>query len=615
MAPMSQEDLEWFKSTFRPIPKPELPDDAVEYCIYYIPSNPAPAINDETTETRSRLMEVQRSAAELTKEYLKDYIWQREGFKLEITKEDGIMALRGRTNYGDSIEDEWVIVYLLRELTKKHQDIWVKVVDSDGQFLLVEAAGALPAWLEPEIADNRVWIHQGELVIIKPKNDRGRKVTEKLSLADSIRIIKEEPKRLLRSTMIQEEAFYRLRNYPKQINENLHSALVTIPRKVAFLLHQKPAYISAAVEAFYLRDPIALRPLRSKDASTFIFKPEDFVTVSVRFTRVGYAQLKSQDFPAPKSWIGKLPPRNDRIAFDRAEVGMKLSCGFEMLLTDPQNQDKASVREMKLLLEDVDSGDERLPTDEEISRWDKRQGDEKWLDISFEDLDRELKGKDKSKASDGQARGAFGDATAQENLQRIVAQFEKFLNDDSAGFEGADFIDDFGSDSDIDDDVDDEVSDEGEDKEASFDEEEFSRMMKEMMGLPPSDPGLQGASRQPPAPHGRIEELDSESEDDLEEIQKLSAQMEAELRGTGVLDLNRPKKSSTAQQVISNASQKEPGDETEQSEEIDEDDDDIDINLAKNLLQSLEGQAGAPGPAGNMLSMMNLPMPKDDRPR
>lgn len=95
---MSQEDLEWFKSTFRPIPKPELPDDAVEYCIYYIPSNPAPAINDETTETRSRLMEVQRSAAELTKEYLKDYIWQREGFKLEITKEDGERRLRSRNS-------------------------------------------------------------------------------------------------------------------------------------------------------------------------------------------------------------------------------------------------------------------------------------------------------------------------------------------------------------------------------------------------------------------------------------------------------------------------------------------------------------------------------------
>lgn len=68
----------------------------------------------------------------------------------------GVTSLSGRTNFADSIEDEWVIVYLLRELTTKHKDIWVKVVDSDGQFLLVEAAGALPAWLEPDIADNRV---------------------------------------------------------------------------------------------------------------------------------------------------------------------------------------------------------------------------------------------------------------------------------------------------------------------------------------------------------------------------------------------------------------------------------------------------------------------------
>lgn len=54
------------------------------------------------------------------------------------------------------MEDEWVIVYILRELSKKFDDIWIKVSDSDGEFLLIEAAGALPAWLEPEVADNRV---------------------------------------------------------------------------------------------------------------------------------------------------------------------------------------------------------------------------------------------------------------------------------------------------------------------------------------------------------------------------------------------------------------------------------------------------------------------------
>ena len=178
MPPMSEEDLEWFKSTFRPIPRPQLPEDAIEYSLYLLSSDPAPASTDTVVQTRARLQEVQKSASELVKDLLKDYIWQREAFSLEIAKENGecgqytgvfrlcklliphsasdITYLRGRTNFGDSIEDEWVIVYLLRELTQKHKNLWVRVVDSDGEFLLVEAASSLPEWLEPEVADHRV---------------------------------------------------------------------------------------------------------------------------------------------------------------------------------------------------------------------------------------------------------------------------------------------------------------------------------------------------------------------------------------------------------------------------------------------------------------------------
>ncbi|CAI7602094.1 unnamed protein product [Penicillium palitans] len=593
----SEEDIAWFQSTFRPIPKPELPDDAVEYSIYHIPPSPTPAVIDEAAETRARLLEVQRTAADITKDLLKDYIWQREAFKLEITKEDGITSLQGRTTFGDSIEDEWVIVYFLRELTKRHKDIWVKVADGDGEFLLIEAAGTLPAWIEPDVADNRVWINQGELRIIKPKQETKRQVTEKISPPEARKIIQDEPGRLLRSTIIQEEAFYRLRKYPQQISENLHSAIITIPRKAAFLLHQKPAYISPAVEAFYVRDPIALRPLRAKDASDLVFKPDDLVDVSVRFTRVGYAQLKSQEFPVPNTWAGKLPSSEDRKAYERAEAGMKLACGFEMLLYDPQNQDNPAVREMKFLLEDVETGDEPLPTDKEIQEtWDKREDDEKWLDINYEDLETELKGRGEGKGEDS---GKFGDSGAQENLQRIVARFEEFLNDNSAGFDGADFIDDFESDSDVDEDDDDEEADsEGEDKDASFNEEEFSRMMKEMMGMPSGSDSIRK----------RVEDLDSDGEDDTEEIKELSRRMEAELQGTGILDLNR-----RPQELSSDEAGASKGKAAKISSEDDEDEN-ININLAKNLLESLQGQAGASGPAGNMLSMMNMRMPKYDRP-
>jgi hypothetical protein len=88
MANPSKEDIEWFRSSFRPIPKPKLPDDCVEYSLYVLPTNPsdAPA---KPFEIRSRLREVQKASSELIKDLLKDYLWQRENFGLELTSEDG----------------------------------------------------------------------------------------------------------------------------------------------------------------------------------------------------------------------------------------------------------------------------------------------------------------------------------------------------------------------------------------------------------------------------------------------------------------------------------------------------------------------------------------------
>lgn len=68
----------------------------------------------------------------------------------------GLIHLHGLTNYGDSVEDEWLVVYILKELSKQFPELWIKIVDTDGEFLLIEAANALPRWLNPEIADNRV---------------------------------------------------------------------------------------------------------------------------------------------------------------------------------------------------------------------------------------------------------------------------------------------------------------------------------------------------------------------------------------------------------------------------------------------------------------------------
>lgn len=331
--------------------------------------------------------------------------------------------------------------------------------------------------------------------------------------------------------------------------------------------------------------------------------PDDLVTVSVRFTRVGYAQIKSQDFPAPPAWAQVLASATEKESNAWAETGMKLSCGFEMLLNDPQNHDKPIVREMKMLLEDLDTGDEVLPTNDEIqSSWSMKQDDESWLDISFEDLDRELKGE----GSKGKSPGGFGDTSAQENLQRIVAKFEEFLKDDSANFDGVDL---YGSDTDDDDD-DDEASSEDEGDDSKFNEKDFLEFMKHMR-TNPSDVDI--SSRLRNTSNERITELEaSDDEDDLDEIEELSRQMEAELRPTGVLNINNQetsRTSATSKRKVKGKGKRRAGDE-----EFDFDEEDpANINLVKNLLESLHSQAGMPGPAGNLLGMMGMKMPPDDR--
>lgn len=66
--------------------------------------------------------------------------------------------LGGVTQFGDNVEDEWFIVYLLKHITQTFSDVAAVVYDNDGQFLLIEAAEHLPKWLDPDSSENRVSI-------------------------------------------------------------------------------------------------------------------------------------------------------------------------------------------------------------------------------------------------------------------------------------------------------------------------------------------------------------------------------------------------------------------------------------------------------------------------
>lgn len=388
----------------------------------------------------------------------------------------------------------------------------------------------------------------------------------------------------------------------------MHHAITTIPRKVANILHHNMAYISPATEAFYLRDPIALKLLQAKSAEELVFPPKDFVTVSIKFTKVGYAQLKSQRFSAPPMWDGMLPSDQGSKDYARAEIGMKVTCGLEMFVRDPQSQDKASVREIKLLLEDLRSGEDQLPGNDEIIKWDKKDDDDKWLDINFEDFERELGGR-----ASKTVKGHFGEKSTQENLRKMVERFEDFLNDDAAGADGAEIPDSM--DFDDDEDSESDISSEGEDKAVSFDEKEFARMMREMMGMPADeqDGSMPAATLNQDVSQSKTTESDDDDNDKGDEIRNVMQRMEAELNEAGALDLDPTPRKIAATRTAFKVKDAGEGvaSSTGDSEDNHAPEVNIDFDMVKNLLDSYKSQAGMAGPGGNLLGMMGIQLPAD----
>lgn len=533
-----------------------------------------------------------------------------------IDKFPGLHYLHGITDYGDCVEDEWLIVYILRELTKQFPDLWTRISDSDGEFLLVEAANVLPKWLSPENDANRAWLHAGQLQIIPREPDSDAQFS-KMTLPQAVHVLQSAPDTLVHSPLIEAEAFYRLEKYPSQIQYSIHCATATIPRKLAYVLHELPKAIAPAVEAFYLRDPVSLKPLMAAAADSLSFPPADLVDLSVKFTKVLYAQLKSQRFSAPPVWRSLLTASEQEVVSDSSddaqkkhamiELGMKVTCGLEMLAVGAAKSNNRTTRELALLLEDLaEDGLSDLPSDTDIASWkdSTRTDDDSWMDINFEDFEKELNGK-----SDSTKDKSFGDTNTQADLRKIVSRFEAFLNDEKAGIDGAEF-DEMDED---DDNSDSDDESEGEDRDVSFDEEEFGRMMREMMGLPAASAVATKRAKEEMSPRDP-DPVEADSED--EEIRQLSEQMAAELNGHGALRLDpTPEKLNALtgkgkERAVENSTRAEA--EGVDEEESGDEEVDIDYNLAKNLLESFKGQAGLMGPVGTMLAEMGIQLPRDD---
>ncbi|KAF1323907.1 Mads box transcription factor, partial [Globisporangium splendens] len=607
-----------------------------------VPSvDPAAALNSADKD----LQFVQQQCAELlafAHERTREFIWQRHQFHLQPTatasvdledhfpddagKSDLLMAyyLAGETSVGDEIQDEWVVMWLLWEITKRNPNVLVRVQDSDGEFLLIECADVLPEWVHPENSDGRVLMKDGALHLVPPtvvkeppqSHSRRRRKSKAGTngsnltplLRDCIHAVLRDPARTEASGAVQRTLGAKLSQVPSFMKENRHRIRCVLPRKATCVLKRVPGILGAAVEAFYYREPKQATSICNR-MDVFLPAASDTEAQSsslcmVTFSRCMFAQLKQQQFFAPKPFQrhpgysalaggsrdhDDAKSRDDDAAVARlaTDIGMKLTCGLEILYATSAKDQFGAVWRHTI--------DEALKTsDGDVQELPDALGandDDSWLYVHPDSLEEKLKQVEESMgmAKSGATGNGddFGDTGGAEELENIATMFNNFLG----GISGIDGI-------------------EG-NEPIQFDMSAFMEILNGDGSGPQREPRFsEGGDYFYEDDDDDDDSLIHSSDEDSDD-EEVDARMEA-----AMAEMDAELATSKMSKSFASSRFEEINDET-LPDLLDEDDVEVDVaadkpldldfNLLSNLLESFASQEGHAGPVSNILNEMNFP--------
>ncbi|XP_058054224.1 protein ecdysoneless [Anopheles bellator] len=318
-------------------------DDFVEYFLF--PAGTTDPTDVELENCEGSLEQLLQDVNRIAEEFCGPYIWHRDGFRMvprpkdnsrllieAATGENGPDAtklpshLYGISHVGDNIQDEWFIVALLYRLTERIPGLVARVVDADGEFLLIEAAEQLPRWATPETCEGNVFIVDGGLRMLEPQTATGTDCSPTDMEAAIAAVRGPEGRKFCVTEEVARCVRDRIEDFPSKISEHHHRATVYVPVGVAAVLRENPQLVAPAVLAFRNRDPIDLKVCRAMR----YFPPECCVYASVTFTKCLYAMLSQSRYLPDRRTGWTVPPATD--ANHKAHLlGLKLACGFEIL--------------------------------------------------------------------------------------------------------------------------------------------------------------------------------------------------------------------------------------------------------------------------------------------
>ncbi|XP_037460381.1 protein ecdysoneless homolog [Triticum dicoccoides] len=643
-----------------PFPRRRPPDDTLFYAVYPLPlptGLPAPAL-------LASLQSLHLSLLSHLAPFLATHLFHRDPFALSLPADPaGPCAacasppaaphLHGALRFGDSLPDEWLAVALLFALTRAFPGLAARAWDSDGDFLLIEAAFALPRWLDPDSAPNRVFIFRGELHILPPSL-----FPDTPSLQAALAAVHDDSVDTRASDAVQAAIQRRIAGMPERAAENLHTARVTVPAPVAKVLREEPCLIARAVEGFYDRDIDTMKHAARMDK--FLKGPGgegvDMVRTSVRMTKAMYGQLMQQSFQAPR---GYPMPRSEEgpEKWVEAELGMKIACGFEMMYQERRHEaeegmgstwevykksleaagcfegllpgSKEYMRVMENAMQYYKSSSSFSRTREMLSAPVRRideilampysaedfQGinlppsdDDSWLRNGEDELNAELQERQKEmeeyaavkKNRKSQKQNVSSSSSSQPsefNLGEITESMQDFVRKMSS-FEGA------------------EVPTNREDTETvDLDVNLFFKAMESVLGRASQEEAGDGTEAGRKSSSSEMDFDDSDFENDSAEeagekdmddsfMESYSDALNDELSKTTIEEtFSRAQRPSTNSEGPSNAADSDDGEMAPV---------DVNLNLVESFLNSYSSQQGLPGPASNLLGLMGVKVPPPD---
>jgi len=290
-------------------------EEKVEYWIYP---------TDEELEPLSTLAKLWT----IIDESVNRFLWHQQMFNLRVVHQKDSWLLYGSVAYGESVEDEWMVVAILKFITSMVDCVCARVTDTDGEILLIEAADCVPRWAgEPSVAEGRVFLFNGQVHLLPVCQTPGNITPFPCGVPDpshASRFIRQYPHLTRAGPTVQQAIDARVGNLVADCSGHQHRTTVRLPELVAYLIHNNKQAVSDLINALRDKDHLDLRNCRAMKR----VRPGRLRAYSVTFPRCLYALLNSITVRPHRSSGWKVDEKK------KAEMlGFQLSLGLEIILS------------------------------------------------------------------------------------------------------------------------------------------------------------------------------------------------------------------------------------------------------------------------------------------